>query len=123
MYKKIIDIKCRLSLLICLCYICCMAAPAEGKEMRTQEKIVLPEPTIKGKMSLEESILKRRSIRSFAPKELSLGEISQILWAAQGITEKRRGLRAAPSAGALYPLEIYIIKKDGRQKLLVKYMM
>ena len=113
MHKKIIYTKYRLGLLIFLCCICYMAAPAEGKEMKTQERIVLPEPKIKGEMSLEESILKRRSIRSFAPKELSSEEISQILWAAQGITEKRRGLRAAPSAGALYPLEIYIIKKDG----------
>ena len=81
--------------------------------MKAQERIVLPEPKIKGDMSLEETILRRRSIRSFGPKELSLDEISQILWATQGITDKRRGFRAAPSAGALYPLEIYLIKKDG----------
>ena len=68
---------------------------------------------MKGEMSLEEAILKRRSIRSFAPKELSIEEISQLLWATQGITEKASGFRAAPSAGALYPLELYLIKSDG----------
>ena len=81
--------------------------------MKTQERIVLPEPKMKGEMSLEESISKRRSIRSYAPKELSIEQISQLLWATQGITEKRRGFRAAPSAGALYPLEVYVIKGDG----------
>jgi len=72
--------------------------------MKLQKNIVLPKPSMKGEMSLEEAILKRRSIRSFAPKELSIEEISQLLWATQGITEKASGFRAAPSAGALYPL-------------------
>lgn len=81
--------------------------------MKAKDVIYLPEPKTKGEMSLEETILKRRSVRSFAPKELSLGEISQILWATQGITDKTRGFRSAPSAGALYPLEIYLIKNDG----------
>ena len=81
--------------------------------MKTQDIISLPRPKTKGTMSLEESISRRRSIRSFAPKELSLDEISQILWATQGITDKMQGFRAAPSAGALYPLEIYVVKSDG----------
>ncbi len=81
--------------------------------METREEIILPEPKTKGEMSLEESLSRRRSIRSFAPKELSLEEISQLLWAIQGITEKKGGFRAAPSAGALYPLEIYLIKSEG----------
>lgn len=97
-------------ILICLCNI---NISAEGAEMKAQKEIVLPEPKTKGAMSLEESISRRRSIRSFASKELSLEQISQILWATQGITEPRRGFRAAPSAGALYPLEIYLIKGDG----------
>jgi len=59
-------------------------------------------------MSLEEAILKRRSRRDFGDSPLTLGEISQILWAAQGITDKT-GLRAAPSAGALYPLDLYLV--------------
>jgi len=90
-----------------------MVTPAEGEDMKTQEETVLPEPKTKGAMSLEEAISRRRSIRSFDPKELSLDEIAQLLWATQGITQKRRGFRAAPSAGALYPLEIYLIKGNG----------
>jgi len=99
-----------LALLSCLC---CAVLAGEETEMKTQDIISLPRPKTKGTMSLEESISRRRSIRSFAPKELSLDEISQILWATQGITDKMQGFRAAPSAGALYPLEIYVVKSDG----------
>ena len=73
----------------------------------------LPDPQIIGKMSIEETISRRRSERSFEDKDLSMEQISQILWAAQGITDTSFGFRAAPSAGALYPLKVYIIKKDG----------
>ncbi len=76
--------------------------------------IELPKPNVLGKMSLEESILKRRSERNFEKdKELTLEQLSQILWAAQGITDQSYGFRAAPSAGALYPLHFYVVKKDG----------
>jgi SagB-type dehydrogenase family enzyme len=90
-----------------------MALAAEEAKMKSKTEILLPKPKTKGVMSLEESIKKRRSVRSFTPKELSLEQISQLLWATQGITEESRRLRSAPSAGALYPLEIYLIKKDG----------
>jgi SagB-type dehydrogenase family enzyme len=72
------------------------------------ETIKLPEQAQDSNTSIEEALLKRRSVRSYKDSPLTLEEISQLLWAAQGITD-RRGLRAAPSAGALYPLEIYII--------------
>ncbi len=71
--------------------------------------IKLPEPRYKSNISIEEALLKRRSIRSYKDEPLSISEISQILWAAQGITDKRVGFRTAPSAGALYPLEIYLV--------------
>jgi len=77
------------------------------------EIIHLPQANVKGAMSLEESIAKRRSIREFSSKPLSIEQIGQLLWAAQGITEKRMGLRAAPSAGALYPLETYVLLPAG----------
>jgi len=73
--------------------------------------IQLPAPTIEGKVSLEEAIKKRRSKRRFDDKALNIKQISQILWAAQGITEEGGFKRAAPSAGALYPLEIYLAVK------------
>lgn len=77
--------------------------------------IQLPEAKTKSGFSLEEAILKRRSQRIFIPKELTLEQISQLLWAAQGITGERFGVsfRTAPSAGALYPIEIYLVAKDG----------
>lgn len=56
-------------------------------------------------MSLEESIAKRRSVRWFARELLTVEEVGQLLWATQGITDASEGLRSAPSAGALYPLE------------------
>jgi len=74
--------------------------------------IVLPAPERKGFMSLEETLQKRESVRSFLPEPLTMKEISQILWAVQGTT-RRWGGRTSPSAGALYPLEIYIALGDG----------
>ncbi|MBI4974253.1 MAG: SagB/ThcOx family dehydrogenase, partial [Candidatus Omnitrophica bacterium] len=75
--------------------------------------INLPKPRLKGSVSVEEAIQKRRSVRSYSPKEISLEDISQLLWACQGITDERMAFRASPSAGALYPLEIYLVKVDG----------
>ncbi|MFH1347965.1 MAG: SagB/ThcOx family dehydrogenase [Candidatus Margulisiibacteriota bacterium] len=75
--------------------------------------IDLPQPKIISKFSLEEAIFRRRSWRNFKNKEIPMQHLSQILWAAQGITDKTYGFRAAPSAGALYPIYIYIAKKDG----------
>ncbi len=77
------------------------------------EEIMLPQPEIKSNISLEEALESRRSVRNFSSKELSLDQISQILWAAQGITQESTGYRTSPSAGALYPLEIFLLKSDG----------
>lgn len=68
----------------------------------------LPEPERKGDLSLEAALDQRRSIRELSTTELSLQQISQLLWAAQGITHGL-GFRTAPSAGALYPLELYLL--------------
>jgi SagB-type dehydrogenase family enzyme len=75
--------------------------------------INLPEPKTTGKVSVEEAIQNRRSVRSYSGKDISLEDISQLLWSCQGITSAKQSLRAAPSAGALYPLEVYLVKKDG----------
>ncbi len=80
--------------------------------------ITLPEPKLKGEISLEDAIRRRRSKRSYTISELTLEEISQLLWSAQGITDARMGSRAAPSAGALYPLEVYLVKSDGLYRYL-----
>ncbi len=85
-----------------------------AEKMKERAKIIrLPKPKLDGEISVEKTISKRRSVRSYANKGLSLEQISQLLWSAQGITDKWRGVRAAPSAGALYPLEIYLVNKDG----------
>ena len=73
--------------------------------------IPLPKPKTDGTYSVEKTIKERRSVRSYTSGSLSLEQISQLLWALQGITGTGHGtqLRVAPSAGALYPLEIYIV--------------
>lgn len=78
------------------------------------EKVVLPAPSHMGKHSLEQLLSERRSIREYPDKDLSLIELGQLLWSAQGITHPQ-GYRTAPSAGALYPLELYVAagKVDG----------
>ena len=79
--------------------------------METEQSIPLPAAELAGEMSVELALKERRSIREFSRKSLALEDISQLLWAAQGITG-RRGFRAAPSAGALYPLELYVVAGD-----------
>jgi SagB-type dehydrogenase family enzyme len=78
-----------------------------------EEIINLPSPKVSGEVSLEEAILKRRSRREYTKESLSLDQVSQILWAGQGITEEKTGFRSAPSAGALYPLDIYLVVGEG----------
>jgi SagB-type dehydrogenase family enzyme len=73
----------------------------------------LPPPSTTGKMPLEQAIARRRSIRAFTDKPLTPRQISQLCWAGQGITEPREALRAAPSAGALYPIELFVATADG----------
>jgi SagB-type dehydrogenase family enzyme len=70
--------------------------------------IKLPAPSHQGKTSLEEAVWKRRSVRRFRAQPLSLPQLSQILWSAQGTTSTG-GRRAVPSAGATYPLEIFVV--------------
>lgn len=74
--------------------------------------ISLPDPVLQGSMTLEETLVNRRSVRQFKDTLLSEVQIGQLLWAAQGITYPT-GLRTAPSAGALYPLEIYAATPEG----------
>jgi SagB-type dehydrogenase family enzyme len=90
-----------------------LPAAARGDTMKA-EKVPLPEPRNKGSVSVAEAISKRRTVRGFKPKALTLDQLSQILWAAQGITDKKRGFRSAPSGGALYPLDVYaVVGKEG----------
>jgi SagB-type dehydrogenase family enzyme len=77
----------------------------------------LPAPMLAGSVSVEQALNSRRSVRRITPEPLSPAQVSQLLWAAYGITLPtpagpgllRGGLRTAPSAGALYPLELYVV--------------
>lgn len=80
-----------------------------GKE--GEQRVRLPPPEFKGQLSVAEAIRLRRSVWEFGRGGLALADVSQLLWAAQGVTH-RDGLRSAPSAGALYPLELYLVSAD-----------
>jgi SagB-type dehydrogenase family enzyme len=79
--------------------------------------IPLPEPKITGGVSVEEAIAGRRSVREYADTPLELSELSQLLWAAQGVTDAE-GHRTAPSAGALYPLGLYAATAAGLSRYI-----
>ena len=90
-----------------------LAAPSVGEASTlTPQVTVLPPPRLKGTLTLEEALTKRRSVREFSDTPLTLAELGQLLWAAQGTTHPA-GLRTAPSAGALYPLEVYAVTREG----------
>ncbi len=84
--------------------------PSVYKEYNDVPKIPLPKPNVTGGGALWEIIERRRSVRAYAEIPISLEQVSQLLWATQGITGRVGGyeLRAAPSAGALYPIETYL---------------
>lgn len=82
-------------------------APGGQRVMETRKEIRLSEPRRKGGVSIEEALAQRRSVRSYGQRPLTLQEVSQLLWSAQGVTAQWGG-RTAPSAGALYPLEVYL---------------
>jgi len=67
----------------------------------------LPPPNKKGPLSFEEALIKRKTVRSFRPDPLKLEELSQLVWSTNGLVDPY-GRRVIPSAGALYPLEIYV---------------
>jgi SagB-type dehydrogenase family enzyme len=107
----------------------------EGKPLvksdSSQLSYSLPSPALGGTVSVEEALSKRRSHRSFIDEKISAEDISQILWAAYGITKPlperpgmKGGLRTAPSAGATYPLQLYVLigKVSGIEPGVYKYV-
>jgi len=90
---------------------CEQAAPSRGGGAAAE--VSLPPPRTTGQMSLEEALAKRRSVRQFRARDLSIEQIGQLAWAAQGVTRPETGFRTAPSAGALYPLELYVLTREG----------
>ncbi|MBU8921161.1 MAG: SagB/ThcOx family dehydrogenase [Bacteroidales bacterium] len=86
-------------------------------EHKAIETIELPGPILDSEFSIEKVLQERRSVRQYTDDPVTMEEVSQLLWAAYGITYTaegmpdflRGGLKTAPSAGARYPLEIYLV--------------
>jgi SagB-type dehydrogenase family enzyme len=98
-----------------ICTFLLIAAPliwAQPAPAPTASRIELPAPQRSGGISLNDALNHRRSARTFLPTRLTLPEISQLLWAAQGITGEH-GARTAPSAHAGYFLRVYLAQPDG----------
>ena len=88
-----------------------VSRPGLYKEYPDSKKIRLPAPEPVKNMLLDEVLKKRRSVRRFSQKPITKGQLSYLLWASSGIQRRKRGyeFRTAPSAGALYPIETYIV--------------
>ena len=84
---------------------------AEPSPQTGEVKVKLPEPRLQSEFSIEEALNKRRSIRDYKDEAITLQELSQLLWSAQGITGPW-GFRTAPSAGGTYPLVVYVVVGD-----------
>jgi len=84
--------------------------PEKEKEYEGAQEIVLPDPS-QGNLTLEEAIDRRRSIRDYSGRPLPIASVSRLLHASSGITGEGGDphLRSAPSAGALYPIETYVV--------------
>lgn len=83
-------------------------AGQSASTQRAANTVTLPNPALTGVVAVESALHSRRSVRNFSSQPLTLAEASQLLWAGQGITDAGRK-RTAPSAGALYPLELYLV--------------
>lgn len=91
-----------------------VAQTREGPAAESRTAVMsLPKPSTSGAVSLEAALAARRSVRAFAPASLSPDQLGQLCWAGQGISDPRSGRRTAPSAGALYPMELYAVTADG----------
>jgi len=90
--------------------------PGPYKSYPDAPKLPLPSFTPSRPMSLDEALRRRRSVRHFADRPISSGQLSYLLWAAGGISRHEAGhaFRTAPSAGALYPVECYIVAHNVR---------
>ena len=86
----------------------------QGRSGVSPLKIVqLAEPNLTGPVSLEQALAGRRSVRRFTGQPLDFGQIGQLAWAGQGITDRQNGFRTAPSAGAIYPMKLYFATEEG----------
>ncbi|MGC9397843.1 MAG: SagB/ThcOx family dehydrogenase [Anaerolineae bacterium] len=91
---------------------CTSSGDSSRATLSSTTSFPLPDPRLEGDLSVEAALAARRSVRSYARQPLSLADLGQLLWAAQGISGANRRYRTAPSAGALYPLELYAVVGD-----------
>jgi SagB-type dehydrogenase family enzyme len=84
---------------------------APASPLAETEAVSLPAPVKQGPVSVEAALATRRSIRTFSKQALTVAEVGQLLWAAQGVTGPD-GKRTAPSARHLYPLELAVVVQD-----------
>jgi SagB-type dehydrogenase family enzyme len=91
--------------------------PEIYKEYPDSKKIELPAVTEPSNLSLYEALQKRKSIRGFKSASISKEHLSYLLWASTGISRRRQGyeFRTAPSAGALYPIETYLVVNNVKE--------
>jgi SagB-type dehydrogenase family enzyme len=108
----------RKQFLVCLAVLAlCLGAVAQSSVQATAPAaagsvIELPAPSLSGGMSLTQALAARRSVRAYLPTPLTKAELSQILWAAQGVTDKQ-GRRTAPSAAAQNNVHLYVASAEG----------
>lgn len=96
--------------------VACFATSGLGqRRTRTSNQTIiqLTDPNTTGKLSFEEALAKRRSVRQFSTQPLKRTQIGQLLWAGQGVTDAQRGLRTAPSVESLYPMELFVATNEG----------
>ncbi|HME45775.1 MAG TPA: SagB/ThcOx family dehydrogenase [Syntrophorhabdales bacterium] len=102
-----------IALSVAVLLVCCWYAG--GSSVYAQEKgatgagIKLPPPSLDGTVSVEKALSERRSMRAYKPDALSMAEVSQMLWSAQGVTEPTKGFRTAPSPKGAYLLQVYLV--------------
>ena len=90
---------------------CASMPPRRHLAQRRPDRVwALPPPTPSTSLMLSTTLARRQSVRAFTGAEPDVGQISQLLWAAQGVTRGWGG-RTAPSAGALYPLDVYAVTR------------
>jgi len=91
------------------------ARPASDRHsVMTEARIItLPAAPTSSGLSIQDAMGRRRSIRAFSQRQLTWTQIGQLVWAAQGVSDPEAGLRTAPSAGALYPLEVDVVVASG----------
>ncbi len=109
--------RCAMCLMALAVFVVHLPVDAHPKEAamsnpKASDALSLPKPETGGGMSLNQALSQRRSIRAYVKAPLVLQELSQILWAAQGVTKRSPELKTSPSAGATFPLETFVVVGD-----------